>query len=119
MSRELVAVVEQVLQLGLARRFAVLAEPSYSTVAVEEDGLGKIPDAVALCARAFIYRNGQRIAAFGDEGVHIIGSLRTVDGDDDEALVFVFFCITRHSGRVARRIRATKWPKNAAPPLCL
>ena len=91
MSRELVAVVEQVIQLVLARRFALLAEPSYPTVAVEEDGLGKIPDAVALCARAFIYRNRQRVAAFGDEGVHIVGLLGAVDGDDDEALVFVFF----------------------------
>ena len=41
MGRELVGVVEQVIQLGLARRFALLAEPSYSTLAVKEDGLGE------------------------------------------------------------------------------
>jgi len=65
MGRKLVSVVEQVLQLGLARHFAFLAEPSYPTVAVEEDGLGKIPDAVALRARAGVHCNGQRVAAGG------------------------------------------------------
>ena len=52
-------VVEQVLQLGWTRRFAVLTEPSYSTLSVKEDGLGEVPDAVTLCARAFIYCNRQ------------------------------------------------------------